>query len=408
MTKKSPVSRVQRKHSLRIAQVHWGFPPVIGGVETHLSIMLPTMVKMGHRVELLTGSVQRLQSTYDYRGVRIVREPLMDLNWLYQRGVHGLESEIRTMLGTFLKNAKPDLIHAHNFHYFSKVHAEALQEFAGQSKVPLILTAHNVWDDNLFLDLVRKVEWSHIIAVSHFIKSELMGVGVEDDKITVVYHGIDYESYARKRNVSHILKKYPQLEGRKVVLHPARIGLGKGCDTSIKALNILRKRFPDVLLVLAGTKHIIDWGSIQQKEITYMMNLVDFFNLRNNILIDAYSLEQMPTLYEISDVCIYPSTSPEPFGLTILEALASGKPMVVTEMGGMPEIIKDRINGFVIPVRNYEVLAARVCELLEDPRLRERMGRTGREMVRQSHTRESMSENTMAVYRRVLYGGDVD
>jgi len=94
--------------------------------------------------------------------------------------------------------------------------------------------------------------------------------------------------------------------------------------------------------------------------------------------------------------------------LTILEALASGKPMVVTEMGGMPEIIKDRINGFVIPVRNYEVLAARVCELLEDPRLRERMGRTGREMVRQSHTRESMSENTLAVYRRVLYGGDVD
>ena len=202
MTKKSPVSRVRRKRSLRIAQLHWGFPPVIGGVETHLSIMLPTMVKMGHRVELLTGSVQRLPSTYDYRGVRIVREPLMDLNWLYQRGVHGLESEIRTTLGTFLKNAKPDLIHAHNFHYFSKVHAEALQEFAGQSKVPLILTAHNVWDDNLFLDLVRKVEWSHIIAVSHFIKSELMGVGVEDDKITVVHHGIDYESYARKRKVS--------------------------------------------------------------------------------------------------------------------------------------------------------------------------------------------------------------
>ncbi len=408
MTKKSPVSRVRRKRSLRIAQLHWGFPPVIGGVDTHLSIMLPTMVKMGHRVELLTGSVQRLPSNYDYRGVRIVREPLMDLNWLYQRGVHGLESEIRTTLGTFLKNAKPDLIHAHNFHYFSKVHAEALQEFAGQSKVPLILTAHNAWDDNLFLDLVRKIEWSHIITVSHFIKSELMGVGVEDDKITVVHHGIDYESYARKRKVSHILKKYPQLEGRKVVLHPARMGLGKGCDTSIKALNILRKRFPDVLLVLAGTKHIIDWGSIQQKEIAYMMNLVDFFNLRNNILIDAYSLEQMPTLYEISDVCIYPSTSPEPFGLTILEALASGKPMVVTEMGGMPEIIKDRINGFVIPVRNYEVLAARVCELLEDPQLRERMGRTGREMVRQSHTRESMTENTLAVYRRVLYGGDVD
>ena len=408
MAKKRPVSRVRRKRSLRIAQMHWGFPPIIGGVETHLSIMLPTMVMMGHRVELITASVQRLPSTYSYRGVKVFRTPLMDLNWLYQRGTHGLEQEIRTTLGTFLKKAKPDLIHAHNFHYFSKVHAEFLQEFAGQSKIPLILTAHNVWDDNLFLDLVRNVEWSHIIAVSHFIKGELMGVGVEDGKITVVYHGIDYESYARKRKVSHILKKYPQLEGRKVVFHPARMGLGKGCDVSIKALNILRKRFPDVLLVLAGTKHIIDWGSTQPKDIAYMVNLVEFFNLRNNILIDAYSLEQMPALYQISDVCIYPSTSPEPFGLTMLEALASGKPMVVTEMGGMPEIIKDRINGFVIPVRNYEVLAARVRELLANPGMRERLGRTGREMVRQSYTRENMTVNTLAVYRQVLYGDDID
>jgi glycosyltransferase involved in cell wall biosynthesis len=408
MAKKRPGSRVRRKRSLRIAQLHWGFPPVIGGVETHLSVMLPTMVKMGHRVELITASVGHLPSTYDYRGVKVFRTPSMDLNWLYQRGTHGLEQEIRTTLGTFLKNAKPDLIHAHNFHYFSKVHAEFLQEFTGQSKIPLILTAHNVWDDNLFLDLVRKVDWSHIIAVSHFIKGELMGVGVEDSKITVVYHGIDYESYARKRKVSHILKKYPQLEGRKVVFHPARMGLGKGCDVSIKALNILRKRFPDVLLVLAGTKHIIDWGSTQPKDIAYMVNLVEFFNLRNNILIDAYSLEQMPALYQISDVCIYPSTSPEPFGLTMLEALASGKPMVVTEMGGMPEIIKDRINGFVIPVRNYEVLAARVRELLANPGMRERLGRTGREMVRQSYTRENMTVNTLAVYRQVLYGDDID
>jgi len=62
----------------------------------------------------------------------------------------------------------------------------------------------------------------------------------------------------------------------------------------------------------------------------------------------------------------------------------------------------------VIPVRNYEVLAARVRELLANPGMRERLGRTGREMVRQSYTRENMTVNTLAVYRQVLYGDDIN
>ena len=64
----------------------------------------------------------------------------------------------------------------------------------------------------------------------------------------------------------------------------------------------------------------------------------------------------MPRLYAASLVCMYPSTASEPFGLTMLEALASAKPIVVTKTGGMPEIIKDGINGFIIPVKDFESL----------------------------------------------------
>ncbi|MFH1858374.1 MAG: glycosyltransferase family 4 protein, partial [Candidatus Omnitrophota bacterium] len=180
---------------LRIAQLHWGFPPVIGGVETHLTMLLPEMVRQGHTVYLLTGATEELSGWFDYQGVRLFRTPLMDLNWLYRRGLKGLEEGLREVFRNFFNQAKPDLIHVHNMHYFSELHARLLEEEAKRRKIPLVLTVHNVWDDLLFVDLTRNVKWNHIISVSHFIKRELIGIGVDDQRITVIHHGIDVERY---------------------------------------------------------------------------------------------------------------------------------------------------------------------------------------------------------------------
>jgi len=130
------------------------------------------------------------------------------------------------------------------------------------------------------------------------------------------------------------------------------------------------------------------------------VSLVKFLNLRNNVLIDTYDLADMPKLYAVSSVCVYPSTASEPFGLTMLEALASGKPMVVTEAGGMPEIIKDGINGFIVPVKNFESLASRIMQLLSDDQLRDRLGYTGRQIVEQQYTKEIVADNTLNLYRK--------
>lgn len=387
------------KKRLSISHLHWGFPPVIGGVETHLTILLPTFVKMGHKVHLLTGAFEGAKTEDKYKGVSVLRQPIMDLNWLTQRGTHGLLEEVRNIFNKFVDKTKPDCIHAHNMHYFSKIHANALQGISIKKGIPLILTAHNVWDDNLFLDLMKNIRWTHVIAVSHFIKREIIGTGYPHRNITVIHHGIDQNIYSPKVNPKEVFKKYPILRGKKIIFHPARMGLAKGCDVGIKAMRIIKERFPESILILAGTKNIIDWTQTQQKEIAYMISLVKFLRLKNNVLIDCFALEDMPKLYAASSVCIYPSTSSEPFGLTMLESLASGKPMVVTETGGMPEIIKDSINGFVIPVKDFESLASRVIQLLANKSLRERLGYTGRQMVEQQFTEEIVAENTLKLYR---------
>jgi glycosyltransferase involved in cell wall biosynthesis len=388
------------KKKLSISHVHWGFPPIIGGVETHLAILLPTLVKMGHKVNLLTSSFEGEKGIDKYKGVGIFRQPIMDLNWLSKRGIDGISEEVRTVFNNFINETKPDCIHVHNMHYFSKIHALAIQEIATKKGIPLILTAHNVWDDNLFLDLTNNIKWSHIIAVSHFIKREIIGTGYSHRNITVIHHGIDQDIYSPKVDARPVFKKYPALQGKKVIFHPARMGLAKGCDVSIKALRIIKERFPDVVLVLAGTKNIIDWVQSQQKDIAYMVRLVEFLGLEDNVLIDAFRLEDMPKLYAASLVCVYPSTVSEPFGLTMLEALSSAKPMVVTRTGGMPEIIKDGINGFIIPVKDFESLASRINCLLGNKELRERLGHTGRQMIEQQYTKEIVAESTLGIYKK--------
>ena len=390
------------KKKLSIAHLHWGFPPIIGGVETHLTFLLPELAKLGHRVSLLTNSVKGCEGEYEYQGVKIYRTPIMDLNWLYKRGLYAIENEVTKIFSSFIDRTKPDILHAHNMHYFSLAHARILSELANRKGLPLILTAHNVWDDSLFLSIMRNVKWTHIISVSYFIKQELIGIGIRHRNITTVHHGIDHNRYHPKVSPKIIYKKYPQLKNKRVIFHPARMGLAKGCDVSIKALAIIKRKFPDVILILAGTKNIIDWGATQSRDIAYIVELVDFFKLRENVLIDAYSLEDMPRLYAASEICVYPSSSPEPFGLTILESMASQKPIVVTMSGGMPEIVHDNINGFVIPPRDFEELATRLISLLSDEELRDRLATTGREMVEENFTKEIMTEKTLAIYRKFL------
>lgn len=385
-----------------IAHIHWGFPPVIGGVETHLTIILPTMVKMGHDVSLLTCSVEGQKGEDEYEGVKIRRVPIMDLNWLTKRGLDGIEGEVKKVFKEFVDANKPDIMHVHNMHYFSKPHIKILEEMCIRKGIPLFLTAHNVWDDNLFLELSVNIKWTHIIAVSHFIQKELIGVGCHHRDVTTIHHGIDEEMFHPQVDPQVILKKYPQLKGKEIFFHPARMGMAKGCDVSIKALRLIKESIPNIMLILAGTKNIVDWGGTQQKDIAYMVQLVDAFGLRDHVLIDAYDLKDMPAIYAASKVCVYPSTASEPFGLTILEAMASAKPMVVTRMGGMPEIIQNSINGFVIPVKDYEALASHVVQLINNAKLRERLGMTGRRMVEKEYTKTSVAKQTLKLYREYL------
>ncbi|GAH75418.1 unnamed protein product, partial [marine sediment metagenome] len=168
---------------MRIAMFHWGFPPIIGGVETHLTMLCPELVRKGHKVFLLTSSIEGMGKIEEvFEGTYVKRTPLMDLNWLYKRGLAGIEDRIKEAFSDFIEKAHPDIIHAHNMHYFSQAHAKTLEALARKRSIPLVLTAHNVWDDIVFLDLTLDIAWDAVIAVSEFIARELISVGLSKRK----------------------------------------------------------------------------------------------------------------------------------------------------------------------------------------------------------------------------------
>lgn len=389
---------------MRVAMLHWAFPPIIGGVESHLMLLGPALVKKGWRVHLLTGAVDGQEEAFRWGGMHIVRDPLMDLNTLTLERMEALADEIAAMMREFIENAAPDIIHAHNMHYFSPVHLEALIDIARRRGVPLILTAHNVWEDNLWQQtLAYRNAWDGVIAVSDFIKRELVRWGYPADRITVIHHGIDTSKFSpgTERDRAAALRRYPMLAGRRVFFHPARMSLAKGSDYAVRALAKVAAEFPDATLVLAGTEKTVDWGSYQQREVAYVRQLIDKLGLRNNVFVNFFSWHQMPDIYRLAEFVIYPSTFEEPFGLVMLEAMASGKPIIVTNAGGMPEVVRDGVTGFVVPKCDADALAARCLELLREPALAREMGERGREEVLARYTKERMALRTIDFYKKV-------
>jgi glycosyltransferase involved in cell wall biosynthesis len=390
---------------MRIAMVHWAFPPVIGGVESHLATLCPALAARGAEVSLLTGSIDGLQASGTWGGMPLVRTPLLDLNHLREgRAAGQLHAAVRREIAQFLESARPNLVHAHNMHYFSAAHLDVLSGWCQEAGVPLVLTAHNVWDDSLWRHMCSRARvWDRTIAVSHYIEDELAS-----ERVAVVHHGLDTERFRpQSERVRRLIRgRYPALAGRRVIFHPARSSVAKGSLVAIAALKEIRGFIPAAILVCAGAGAIVDWDNVQSAELQEIRQVVRDAELAGHVLIRSFTWEEMADLYQVADVTIYPSLYEEPFGLGVLEAMASGSPVVVSHSGGMPEFVADGRTGYVVPQGDPHALAERCVELLTRPRRAAVMSGLARRSVLNHHTVTGMTNMTWQVYQSALADGN--
>ncbi|HDD46398.1 MAG TPA: glycosyltransferase family 1 protein, partial [Candidatus Aenigmarchaeota archaeon] len=222
-------------------------------------------------------------------------------------------------------------------------------------------------------------------------------------------HGLDPTRFRPRSEaeLKSLFKKYPKLKNKRIILHPARIDEFKGTEYGIRAMAIVKKSFPDAILVLTGAgKQVSFFGDIDpyMKKIA---NLIEELKLKKHVMLADFSMDDVLMLYSASDVVINPTAGSyekgdEAFGLVTIEGNASGKPVIVSTSGALPEIIKHGFNGFVVPKRDHIALANSIIKLLSNDELRKKMGENGRKLVEQKFTIERMVKNTIDVYKSTV------
>ena len=163
----------------------------------------------------------------------------------------------------------------------------------------------------------------------------------------------------------------------------------------MQSVDQVTSEFPDVEYVLAGGRH----NSIDERLLESVMG-------RNGTRKHVQMLGHVPwqklaDLYRHAGVFVMPSHY-ETFGISVIEAMAFGLPVVATHVGGLPEVVEDGVTGILVPPKDSKALAEALLQLLRDPDLSARMGQAGRERVRSEFTVDRIVSQTLDVYKSVV------
>lgn len=190
---------------------------------------------------------------------------------------------------------------------------------------------------NLILKTYAKVDL--FIAPSRFMRDICVNFGVPENKIKVLHNPIDIEKSEENQNIEDYL------------LYFGRISSEKGIDVLIKAMQILRK---DIKLKIVGDGPDLEKYKTQVKKL----------NSENKIIFLGPKYErELEELIEKAKAIIIPSIWPENMPYSLLESMAKGKTIIASRIGGLPELIKDNINGFLFKAGNVHDLKAKIDEL---------------------------------------------
>lgn len=391
---------------MNICMTHYAFYPTTGGVESHLLDLSAELVRQGHEVHALVGSLDGQPERGEIEGVQIYRRDLMNPEWIRDRKTEraigavtvaeDILGDLKRMYGDFTEEHQIDVVHGHNFHHFLPEHALALTDlWAGG--MPNILTVHEVWSEFICKDLLERAKWDSIICFCKHVMAGIREQAPHLDNLELVYPGIDVELFSPKNRQRKWADRLG-LDGRPVIIHPARMLPWKGVIYSVEAMDIIRREFPDALLIVTDTEDIVDWIRELKGYKEEILTAIEQRGLTDNVVTQPFPYMELPWVYNFCDVVTYPTIGEEPFGLVPVEGMACARPVVVTRSGGMVESVVDGETGFIIEKRNPEMLAEKIMTFLRDKELSAEFGRAGRRRAVEVFSRDRMTRDTVALY----------
>jgi glycosyltransferase involved in cell wall biosynthesis len=368
---------------MRIA-VLGGYSPdkPMGGVQVHID-MLTSQLALMDEVELHI-------FTFGDKSQKIIRGN-MTVHLLKKRLPWNFYLPFEILILVFgILRINPDLVHAHE----SCIPYSTATAIVGK-KYPTLLTMHmfiKEWEKpktkiGKFVRYItlqnEKFVLTHIpyiIAVSSYLKRQISEA--THSKIYTIPNGIKFEN-------SQKIKKY-DFE-RPVLFCIGMLEYRKGFDLLVKSIPKIKEKFPNILLIIAGS------GSEENnlKILTRELDLSD-----NVKFLGFVSEEEKNSYFSSSDIFIIPSRY-EPFGIVLLEAMSWEKPIVASNVGGISEIVVNGRNGLIFESENIDELAQKVVTLLIDKDLRVQFGILGKAMAK-DFSWENIASLTYGIYNNIL------
>jgi len=211
--------------------------------------------------------------------------------------------------------------------------------------------------------------------------------------VIIIPNGVDCERFNPKNDGGEIRARY-NLEGSKVILFVGALTRWhryKGLDVLIKAFAEIQDQVKEARLLVVGD------GDLKPEYQALSSPIAQKAIFAGNV-----DDNELPNYYAASDILILPSLDrSEGFGLTLLEANATGKPVVASNVGGIPSVVRDGVNGLLVPPRDEEALAETIINLLKDEGRLHEIGLNGRR-VAEAHDWKHIAKKTEELYGEVL------
>lgn len=356
----------------------------VGGAERHLEWLCRGLVARGvrARVAYLKGK-GALAERFEELGVAV--RPL---------GLEAVSRAPRALvsLAAEIDRFRPDVVHSH----LLKADALCAAARLGAGDAAFVQSKHN--EEPILrrpaaalghAAVARAAD--RIVALSRHVARYVVATGrAPADRVDVVYYGIDPSPFERGAREA-TRRKLGLAPDEFAALCVARIHPQKDHDTLLSAFARVRNRRPEARLLLAGGDPFFDHERRLDRRISQLG--LDGAVLRLGIRSDV------PDLLAAADLFVLPSLY-EGLGLVFLEAMAAGLPVLATRTAAVPEVVEDGRSGLLVPVRDPTALSEAWLRLMDDAKLRERMGRAGRRIVAERFGLDRMVEELLDVYRR--------
>ena len=363
--------------------------------------MSHAFAKQGHEVHVITyqeGETKEFEKDGQVFVHRVTNYPINANNlidWVMQLNFCMVEkaADVIKEYGKF------NVIHAHDW-----LVAYAARTLKRTYKIPLVATIHatesgrNKGIHNKSQGYINDVEWmltyeaSDVICNSMYMKNEIRNLfGKPVESIHVVPNGINVNKFEGKERDWEFRRNYAA-DYEKIIFFAGRIVNEKGIQVLLNAAPKILASYPNVKFVIAGRGPCLD----------ELKGLTEYLGLSQKVYFTGYlNDEQITKMYKAIDIATFPSLY-EPFGIVALEGMLAGAATVVSDAGGLNEIVSHRIDGMKSYAGNPNSLADSILECLYDETLCKQMAAKAHEKVVKEFNWETISKKTMDVYKESI------